>query len=340
VSGTAADVANSSIANKLWVEPSPVIPGVNAPSFAPSSSSSFASAGGTIGIAQGVGSSSLQSDLPRGLVAVSSPANPSVPASFPMLVGTGVSGQSIITLSLHKEGEVLLVNAFSPTIGAIHTPVVIGSNPGDPTTQESPVALAIATSGTSSLLTTANSSNVATLVGISTVSLVSFGTSKVSGNAGRLLAMNSTSIFAGRLLATMPPYRDVADVGNGGTVARAEAAPQCLVTKSGLFGVAVPSPQRSDLIMDLRPFDQAAVEQTIDQFLQQFKDLGAGLCWLNGPTDVVVELVAVAVALTAWKVVPKILGRSPNDDELATVDVATCLDGISGLPGGSSPEEP
>ena len=110
--------------------------------------------------------------------------------------------------------------------------------------------------------------------------------------------------------------------------------------KAGPFGLAVPSPQRSDLIMDFMPFDQAAVEQTIDQFLQQFEDLGAGLSWLQGPTDVVVELLAVAVALTAWKVVPKILGRSADDDELAAVDVATSLDGISGLPGGSSPEEP
>ena len=70
----------------------------------------------------------------------------------------------------------------------------------------------------------------------------------------------------------------------------------------------VPSPQRSDLIMDFMPFDQAAVGQTIDQFLQQLEDLGAGLSWLQGPTDVVVELLAVAVGLTAWKVVPRILG--------------------------------
>jgi hypothetical protein len=82
------------------------------------------------------------------------------------------------------------------------------------------------------------------------------------------------------------------------------------------------------------------VDQTIDQFIQQFEDLGAGLSWLQGPRDVVVELLAVAVALIAWKVIPKILGRSPDDVGLAAVDVATSLDGISGLPGGARPEEP
>ena len=46
----------------------------------------------------------------------------------------------------------------------------------------------------------------------------------------------------------------------------------------------------------------------------------------------------MAVVLTAWKVVPRFLGRSP-DDELVDVDDATSLDGISGLPGGSSTEE-
>jgi hypothetical protein len=92
--------------------------------------------------------------------------------------------------------------------------------------------------------------------------------------------------------------------------------------------------------MDFMPFDQAAVGQTIDRFLQQLEDLGAGLSWLQGPTDVVVELLAVAVALTAWKVVPKILGHSPDEDELGASGDATSLEGISSLPGGSSPEEP
>ena len=104
-------------------------------------------------------------------------------------------------------------------------------------------------------------------------------------------------------------------------------------------GLAVPPLQRSDVITDFMPFDRAAIGQTIDQFLQQLGDLGAGLSWFQGPTDLVVELLAVAAALTAWKAVPKIVGHSRDDDQPAASTLATSLDGISGLPGGSSPEE-
>ena len=150
------------------------------------------------------------------------------------------------------------------------------------------------------------------------------GTNKVSGSDVSFTASDRTMTFAGSGLAQIPPDREVPEWGDRGTVANTEAGP---------------SPQRSDLMTDFMPFDQAAVGQTIDQFLQQLEDVGAGLSWLQVPRDLVVELLSAAVVMTAWKVVPKFLGRSP-EDELEGVDDATSLDGISGLPGGSSLEEP
>jgi hypothetical protein len=359
-SGTAADAASSSVLNELPVEPSPVILQVIAPSSLLSSTASLASAGGPIAIAEGTGSSALESELPGGAVTVSSPANPSLLASFATLAGTG-GGQTRGAFSVLGGGAVLPVYLFYSTTGEVHPPLVMAFDFGDPTTQESPAAFAIVTSGSARLappvagtpdgsigITTngssspgaaGNSSNAATVVGISTVGLAPSGTSQVRGNASSLLARDRNLTLAGRRLGEVPPYRDVSDPGNQGTVATAEADPRRMVEKAGLFGLAVPSPQRSDLIVDFKPFDQTAGEQTIDQFLQQFENLGTGLSWLEGPTDLVVELLALAVALAAWKVVPKVLGRSPDADELAAVDVATSLDGISGLPGGSNPEE-
>jgi hypothetical protein len=95
------------------------------------------------------------------------------------------------------------------------------------------------------------------------------------------------------------------------------------------------------LITSFLPLDRASLEHTIDRFLQQFEDLDAGLGRLRGPSDLLVELLAVAVALTVWKVVPRMLGRS--EDEAAErdgADLASSLDGISGLPGSWSLEEP
>jgi hypothetical protein len=100
------------------------------------------------------------------------------------------------------------------------------------------------------------------------------------------------------------------------------------------------TPQRLGLIVDFRPFDRLAVEQTIDQLLGKLERLGGGLSSLQVPMDIAAELLALAVALTAWIVVPRMLRRSPGETGPAACDDATSLDGISGLAGGTSLEEP
>jgi hypothetical protein len=102
----------------------------------------------------------------------------------------------------------------------------------------------------------------------------------------------------------------------------------------------VPSPQRSSLLTNFGAFDRASLERAIDQFLRQFDVLGSDSGPHQGPSDVLVELLAVAVALTAWKMIPRMLGSSRKDEAgLEGVDVASSLDGLSGLPGSWSFDE-
>lgn len=89
---------------------------------------------------------------------------------------------------------------------------------------------------------------------------------------------------------------------------------------------------------DFRPFDRLAMEQTIDRFLGQLEFLGVGLSSLQESIDVAAELLAMAVALTAWLVVPRILRRTTAARAPEAYDDATSLDGISGLAGGTSTE--
>jgi hypothetical protein len=219
--------------------------------------------------------------------------------------------------------------------------------------------------GTSPVATTSGSGNATTLiavvpgnvvpssakgtgiaaVGTGDVSLASLGSvsggqAVFDGNGGVRLAMDRNLAVSGGRLAE--PYSGDRAPGAGakGDGPAAATGGRGLARDASVAALEVPAPQRSDLITEFVPFDRAAVEQAIDRFFQQFEDLGAGLAPLQGPTDVLVELLAVAMALTAWKVVPKMLGRSQEDEaELVAVDVVTSLDGISGLPGSWSPEE-
>jgi hypothetical protein len=102
----------------------------------------------------------------------------------------------------------------------------------------------------------------------------------------------------------------------------------------------VPAPQRSSLLTNFGAFDRASLERAIDQFLHQFDALGSEFGTHQGPSDVLVELLAVAVALTAWKMIPRMLGPARKDEAgLEGVDVASSLDGLSGLPGSWSLDE-
>jgi hypothetical protein len=326
-----------------------------------SNTPTLASVSATIQTAKQAGGYSLLSQPSAGSVAAPASGNLFIQPSSGVLTVAGGSGQTFITSSALGFGGLVPVDGFFRTNSAFPTPQAVAINLGDPTIQESPAPLAVATpgaflltplvtttttsyaktatNGASSLGAVPNLSNVATPVGISTVSLALSGPTKVSGNANGFPAMDLTLTLTGRGVAQVPPFRDISKPGNQRSVATTQADLPRIVAEANLLGLAVPSPQRSDLIMDFMPFDQAAVGQTIDRFLQQLEDLGAGLSWIQGPTDVIVELLAVAVALTAWKVVSKILGHSPDEDDLGASGDGTSLEGISSLPGGSSPEE-
>ena len=213
-----------------------------------------------------------------------------------------------------------------PTLASPATSTVVaGSFLLAPLATEPPNGYAgIATNRAGNFGVAATSSNEAPAVGINSVILAPTGTKKFSGSDAHLADIDRSLTLEGSGLAQTQPHCDVPESRNQGTVATTEA---------------VPSPQRSDIMTDFMPFDRTAMGHSIDRFLEQLEDLGADLSWLQGPRDLVVQLVSVAVALTAWKLVPKFLGRHP-DNELADVDDATSLDGISGLPWGSSLEEP
>jgi hypothetical protein len=107
----------------------------------------------------------------------------------------------------------------------------------------------------------------------------------------------------------------------------------------GREDLVIPAPQRNDLMTVFRPLEGTAVGPMIDRLLEPMEYLGGGLPWLRGPTELVVELLAVGLALAAWKVVPRALGRGPAEDDASDHDPATSLDGISGFPLSSSLEE-
>ncbi len=358
-----AEASSASGSNELWVGPSPIAVELNAFELeAVRNTPALASVGATIQTAKQAGGYSLLSQPSAGSVAAPASGNLFIQPSSGVLTVAGGSGQTFITSSALGFGGLVPVDGFFRTNSAVPASQAVAINLGDPTIQESPAPLAVAapgaflltplvtatttsyaktaTNGASSLGAAANLSNVATAVGISTVSLALSGPSKVSGNANGFPAMDRTLTLTERGVAQVPPFRDISKPGNQCPVVTTQADLPRIVAEANALGLAIPSPQRSDLIMDFMPFDQAAVGQTIDRFLQQLEDLGAGLSWLQGPMDVLVELLAVAVALTTWKLVPKILGHSRDDDDLGALDDATSLEGISGLPGGSIPEEP
>ncbi|MBV8382810.1 MAG: hypothetical protein JOZ63_09390 [Planctomycetaceae bacterium] len=97
-------------------------------------------------------------------------------------------------------------------------------------------------------------------------------------------------------------------------------------------GLAVPSPQKSNLITDFKPFDRSSLEHAIDRFLHHFEDLGPGLSGFGRPSYLLAEVLAVTVAVLASEVVIGVLGRpSGVDAAAAEVDVAATPEGFAGL---------
>jgi hypothetical protein len=315
----------------------------------PAPSSSFASNGATGGGGVGGQTTAAPSDVGAGDGLVGHAPAPSAPdIRYPSIVvfnpSDASSQEAVATTAFVAPSP---ARAVAPAPEAAETATTAARNATSPLGTTSAAATATTLVGVvpGAILpaTVKGNSNAGAAVSELSLALLggaSGGQAVFDGNGGTHLAMDRSLAVSGGRLAEPYSGEGVPGSGGRGKGAGAEARAGTAVRESTLVELEVPAPQRSDLITDFRPFDRAAVEQAIDRFLQQFEDLGVGLSRFQGPTDVLVELLAVAVALTAWKVVPKMLGRSREEDaELVAVDVATSLDGISGLPGSWSPEE-
>jgi hypothetical protein len=359
---SAAEPASSTGPGELRIAPPPVTRQVIGPGPSLSSSASLATAGGTIMTAESTGGGfALATDLPVfALAPVPSPGILSTQTTAAALAGVTSSAPPPIAISVLANGEVIMVAVMGPPAGEIVTTWFGGFNSADVTmvgstttaAQAGPRALFLtplltetltgfarfAANAPISLAAAAPFGNAVTLVGLGSVILAPSESTRVS--AGSPPVMDRSLALARRWMAQLPPSREVPDLGNQGTAATPDADAGCMAAEASHSAVPVTAPQRSDLITNFMPFDQAALGQTIDQFLKQLEDMGDGLSSLQGPTVVVIALLATSAGLTAWKVVPRVLLRARDNDELATVDITTSLTGISGLPGGSSSEEP
>jgi hypothetical protein len=89
-------------------------------------------------------------------------------------------------------------------------------------------------------------------------------------------------------------------------------------------GTGAEAARHSGLLTDFLPYDRNSLEQAIDRFLARCDDLGTELSRAHGPSDLLTEIMAVAVAFTAAKVGLRLYWRSRDDD--AGADAELCLD--------------
>jgi len=94
----------------------------------------------------------------------------------------------------------------------------------------------------------------------------------------------------------------------------------------------VPSPRRADLLTELLPYDGRVLESAIDRYLARIDDVGAGLPRFRSTSDLLVELMAVAVSLAASRLAVELFGRSTDDEsDLAFAGSGTGFAADSGL---------
>jgi hypothetical protein len=359
---TIARIATTSGANEPQVEMLPVVSLVYRPSPTVEAASPVTGSGGAFITAEQAGGLALADDPPDVPLAVALLPGPLPQASVPALLTPGAFGQVNITYSAVADGNALQAGGIATTTAETGAPLFIWSGGSEAATQVSLPAVGIATSGsfrlaplftktvdgvlriaasvTSVLGAAPNSANAAIVVEIGIGSLAPSGPSIPLGNSGRVPAMDSALALAGSGHAAMVTDRDTHFRRNPDVADAAEPAPRRMCDAARAFEPADLTPQQLGLIIDFTPFDRLAVEQTVDQFREQLQRLGAGLSSLRVSMDIAAELLAVAVALSAWIAVPRILRRLPGDAGSAACDDATSLDGISGLAGGTSPEEP
>jgi hypothetical protein len=352
-------IAMTSGPNEPPVMLPPMGPPVDFPG--PAAAASLAGSGGMFVATEQEGASS-SADGPQGVqVTMSYVAVPLLPAGILALLPMGIIGHANFTFGAVGGGNGLPVEGFATMAVETDVPLFIWSGANDAAIQASLPAPAVATpgavllapllamTGDVSLRVTAgganapgavaNWGNAATVFDIGAADPAAFGPSKAIGNACRVLARDSALAVGAKGLAAMVINRDIHDWRNPDVVDTVMPDPRQMRDPAGPLASVSLAPQQLGLIVDLRPFDRVAVEQTIDQFFQQLDLLGAGLASLQPSMDVAAELLALAIALTAWFVVPKVLRRPPGEIGPMAYDDATSLDGISGLAGGTSQEE-
>ena len=262
----------------------------------PAAVASLAGSGGTVVTAEQAGGSTLASDLSGVSVAVPPLAGPLLPTSVAALFPVGVYGQTNITFSAAGGGNVLQVGGVAMTTAATGSPLFYWSSGSEATIAPALPVVAVATSGSFRLApllartvdgyfkvaasgtntpgTVANPANSAIAVEIGTASLAPSGPSTAIGNAGGVPATDSGLNLAGSRLAAIVTDRDPHVRRNAVVADTVEPDPRRMSDVAGPPGRVDLTPQRFGLIMDFMPFDRLAVEQTIDQFLEQLERPG------------------------------------------------------------------
>jgi hypothetical protein len=343
--------------------PAEVLPGVSlidTPGSTVVAAAPLAGAGGTIFTAKQVGGSFL-ADAPPGVSVAVAPLAGLPLANVAALLTTGIGGQVDVAFSAAGGGEVSPVGGLATTTAAVGGQVFLWTN-GVEATLPSPLpAVAVAASGSFGLAplfvkamdaslriaagptgapgVAANSGYAAIVVEIGSGLLAPSGPSTATGHAGRVLTAGSTLALAGSGRTALVTDRDAHIRRSREVVDAVGTSLRRICDTARPFGPADLTPQQLGLIIDFTPFDRLAVEQTVDQLLEQLERLGTGLSSFRVSMDVAAELLALAVALSAWIIVPKILRRSPGAGGPPASDDATSFDGVSGLAGGTCPEE-
>jgi hypothetical protein len=360
-SQTTAEIATTSSAVEAQAEVSPVIPFVGIPSPPIAAAASLTASGGTFIASKQAGESTLANGPPGAQVAVASLGGLMLPPGVAALLSMSVNVQGNFTFSAvgygngsPPEGGVTISqetgNSLFIWTSASELPIPAPPPPVLFTTsayfvlaplfaKTSDLSFRNVASSASALGAVANAGTATIVVEIGPTTFASCGSTKALVSAGRALSTDSGLLLAWSGLAATATSRDVPDWRNPDIADTVETDPQLLWDVADPFVPVDLTPQRLGLITDFSPLDRLAVEQTIDQFFEQLELLGARLSSIQQSIDVTAELLALAIAVTAWIIVPKILRRSSGDSGLAAYDDATSLDGISGLAGSTSLEE-
>jgi hypothetical protein len=95
----------------------------------------------------------------------------------------------------------------------------------------------------------------------------------------------------------------------------------------------LPLPPGADILTNFLPYDRASLEDAIDRFLDRIGGDVPGSDAAGGRSELVTDVVALAVALTASKGFVRIFGRTRDDDaDPDDADPGEDFEGWTGLP--------